>query len=98
MVGNCRPFLAQQISLIRPKLIITLGQLAFEALNFTQISFTDALCITLETRQHMLLPPFGHHWTLMPWPHPSGRNRWLNKPENRQKLERSFQTVATFLT
>jgi len=33
MTRNCRPYLTQQISLIRPKLIITLGRLAFETLN-----------------------------------------------------------------
>jgi len=97
MAKNCRPFLDAQISIIRPKLIITLGQLAFETLNFSDLKFPDALCIPLKTQEHVLLPPFGFHLTLLPWPHPSGLNRWLNRPENRQKLERSFQTVATFL-
>jgi uracil-DNA glycosylase family 4 len=98
MAKNCRPFLEAQISLIRPKLIITLGQLAFETLNFSEMTFSNALCTPLESRQHVLLPPFGYHLTLLPWPHPSGLNRWLNEKENRQKLERSFRTVATFLS
>jgi uracil-DNA glycosylase family 4 len=97
MVRNCRPFLEKQIALIRPKLIITLGRLAFETLNFSYMSYTDALCIPLETKEHVLLPRFGYHLTLLPWPHPSGLNRWLNEKRNRQALEKSFQTVATFL-
>jgi uracil-DNA glycosylase family 4 len=97
MAGNCRPYLSQQISLIRPQLIITLGQLAFETLNFAQISFPDALCVPLQTQEHVLLSPFGYHLTLLPWPHPSGLNRWLNKDKNRAALTKSFDTVATFL-
>lgn len=98
MAKNCQPFLDQQISEIRPNLVITLGRLAFETLNFTPLQFADALCLSLETHEHVLLPPFGYHWTLLPWPHPSGLNRWLNKEENRQALEKSFQAVALFLT
>jgi uracil-DNA glycosylase len=98
MAHNCRPFLDTQISIVKPKLIITLGQLAFETLNFTEISFSDALCTPLETREHVLLSPFAFHLTLLPWPHPSGLNRWLNDEGNRQRLERSFQTVAAFLS
>jgi uracil-DNA glycosylase family 4 len=97
MSKNCRYFLDAQISIIRPKLIITLGQLAFETLNFTELSFNDALCTAVETREHVLLSPFDHHFTLLPWPHPSGLNHWLNEEKNRQKLESSFETVAMFL-
>jgi uracil-DNA glycosylase family 4 len=97
MVQNCRPYLDQQISLIRPRLIITLGRLAFESLNFSTVSFSDALCIPLQSREHVLFSPFEYHFALLPWPHPSGLNRWLNKPKNREALRRSFQTVATFL-
>jgi len=97
MTPNCRPFLQKQITLIRPKLIITLGQLAFDELNFTDLMFSDALCLPLASREHVLLSPFGYHFTLLPWPHPSGLNRWLNKPQNRQRLEKSFATVGIFL-
>lgn len=98
MVGNCRPFLTQQVSLIRPRLIITLGRIAFETLNFTAISFSQALCSPLETRNHVLFSQFGYHFTLLPWPHPSGLNRWLNVEKNREALQRSFEAVAPFLT
>jgi uracil-DNA glycosylase family 4 len=97
MTSNCRPFLQKQINLIRPKLIITLGQLAFDELNFSALTFSDALCIPLLSRQHVLLSPFGYDYTLLPWPHPSGLNRWLNKPANRERLQQSFPIVGTFL-
>ena len=97
MTRNCRPYLIQQISLIRPRLIIALGRLAFETLNFTSLQFAEALCVPLRTREHLLFSPFDYDFTLLAWPHPSGLNRWLNKEKNRTALEKSFEIVATFI-
>jgi len=97
MAKNCAPFLQRQILQVRPALIITLGRRAYEALRVVDDAYEDALCNPLETANFVLVTPFGFHYTLLHWPHPSGLNRWLNLPANRERLERSFDCVRQFL-
>lgn len=97
MAGHCRGFLYDQITLIHPELIITLGKRSFDTLTFTSLSYEDALCTPLRTSEHVLVTPYGFHFSAIHWPHPSGLNRWLNESANRDRLELSFRFVGSFL-
>jgi DNA polymerase len=97
MARNCQPFLHRQLAIIRPALVISLGAVSFENLNFTSLDYSGALCQTLATTDHLLFPPFGEHFTLLVWPHPSGLNRWLNDSSNAAALTASFDVVRRFL-
>jgi len=97
MAKNCAPFLERQISQIRPALIITLGKRAYEVLRVVEGTYEDALCRPQETADFVLVTPFGFHYSLMHWPHPSGLNRWLNEPANRKRLDQSFDYVRQFV-
>lgn len=97
MAHRCRRFLFRQIEIIRPQLIITLGQCAYEELRLENTPYTDALCALQTSEGTLLTTPFGYHFTLLPWPHPSGRNLWLNDSANLVRLNESFQLVRPYL-
>jgi len=96
MARRCHHFLKSQLEIIRPKLVITLGQESFEYLRIVDGEYNELLCRLFLPADHSLLPhqPFG---ALMHWPHPSGLNRWHNVPENKIELDDSFAVVKEFL-
>ena len=96
MLHNCRHFLQKQLSLIQPRLVITLGGVAYKELAFTDVPYEQALCQSFSTAEHLLLSPFSFNFTLLAWPHPSGRNLWHNEAENLEALNRSFALVKRF--
>ena len=97
MARNCAPFLQQQIEKVRPELIVTLGGEAYMGLRFTAQDYDRALCNPVNSADHLLFSPFGFHFWLLPWPHPSGLNRWHNSLENKERLRRSFAFLRQVL-
>lgn len=99
MLANCRRFLVQQLRLIRPELVISLGADAYAELSFSGKDYSMALCRAENSRDYFLAeaPPHGFHFTLLPWPHPSGRNRYLNEAEVKTRLAESFAVVRAVL-
>lgn len=97
MAANCASFLQRQILEIRPALVITLGKRSFDALTITSEDYNLALCKPFNTADTLLVTAFDFHYSLLHWPHPSGRNRWLNVPGNRDRLNASFDYVRKFL-
>lgn len=85
MVRNCVPYLETQIMLFRPQVIITLGR------------FPLAEYLRLRGRDLRVAPLDAFVGTAEKWdnadvvflPHTSGTSRWLNKPQNRQLLEKA---------
>jgi uracil-DNA glycosylase len=97
MARNCRPLLFQQITIIRPTVIITLGAPAYNHLRMIDASYDEALCKIYSTETHALVTPAGLHYWHLPWPHPSGLNRWHNEPANRSLLTDSFVALRKLL-
>ncbi len=97
MVHNCRTFLNLQLTIIQPRLVITLGQEAFEELRFETSEYNLALCREYRSLDYVLMTPVGFHYSLLPWPHPSGLNRWHNNKSNVQLLNASFEIVGRYL-
>jgi len=97
MAHNCRSFLNKQLSIIRPALVITLGQEAYEELSFNEMRYDLALCREQRSSEIVFMTPVGFHYNLLPWPHPSGLNRWHNDEENNEMLKASFQIVIAYL-
>jgi uracil-DNA glycosylase family 4 len=98
MLVRCRHFLDAQLAALRPRVVITLGKVAFDEMAVDETPFSEAICRFYDTRQENLLVgrrPFDY--LLVPWPHPSGRNRWLNEPSNRSLLENTFRRVKSVL-
>jgi len=97
MASKCRHFLQRQMLCVRPALVITLGRHSYEALRTSKESYREALCKLVDTTQNVLVTPFGFHYSLLHWPHPSGLNHWLNSQQNKERLKDSFEYVKTFL-
>ena len=75
MIQNCRPHLAREFELLRPEVVVPVGGLATkELLGIGRLA--DAVGEEI-TRDGV---------TYVPLPHPSGASTWLNRPENKERL------------
>ncbi|MBO0685438.1 MAG: uracil-DNA glycosylase, partial [Candidatus Dormibacteraeota bacterium] len=81
-VRNCSGWLEAELELLRPTVIIPVGQMAIR--RFLGPG-------SLEER---VGNTFGEGPTYVPLPHPSGQSRWLNDPANRARLERALVTLS----
>ena len=81
-IANCAPWLESELRLLRPRVLITVGQLA--ATRFLGPG-------RLEERVGR---SFGEAPVIVPLPHPSGQSRWLNDPANRARLERALSLIS----
>ena len=97
MVRECRHFLATQIRLVRPQVLITLGKVAYDDLRFMPSEYNDAVCQPLRASDTVLVNEFDFDFTLLPWPHPSGLNRQLNDESLIARLEGSMAVVTPWL-
>jgi uracil-DNA glycosylase family 4 len=98
MKYNCRHFLDNQLSIIMPTLVISLGAHAYNALRFTPEPFETAICKKYYSADYLLIPPYDSHFYLVVWPHPSPVNRWFNIDKNKQRLKESFELVRPFIS
>ena len=97
MARNCSGFLQRQIMAIKPQVVITLGKDAYFNLRFLAQGYDEALCLPVHTSSFLLFAQLGFHFWFLPWPHPSGLNRWHNIPENRQRLQESLGFIHRLL-
>jgi uracil-DNA glycosylase len=81
-VRNCASWLDAELGLLRPRVLIPVGQLAIRRF-LGPGSLEDRVGAT-----------FGGDPLVIPLPHPSGQSRWLNDPGNRQRLERALAALG----
>jgi uracil-DNA glycosylase family 4 len=81
-VALCRPYLDQQLALIRPTSILLVGGLAIDR-YFPGRPLATLIGNRFET----------DGMALIPLPHPSGASRWLNVPEHKALLHRALAHV-----
>jgi uracil-DNA glycosylase family 4 len=82
-VANCAHWLDAELRLIKPKVLILVGQLAIA--RFLGPG-------RLEDRVGL---SFGERPVMVPLPHPSGQSRWLNDPANRERLASALALLGT---
>lgn len=75
----CAPFLARELELVDPALVIPVGRIAIS--RFLGKTRLDAAVGTVHKRDGKLF---------LPLPHPSGANLWLNRPESQRLLDRAL--------
>jgi uracil-DNA glycosylase len=78
---NCASWLDAELALMRPRVLIPVGQLAIR--RFLGPG-------SLEERVGRT---FGTEPLVIPLPHPSGQSRWLNDPANRDRLARALAAL-----
>lgn len=96
-IALCTPFLERELDLVRPEVMILLGQLAIERF-WGKAALSDAVGksrrIERTPRSDVARRP-AEPWTitLVPLPHPSGASRWLNDPVNKELLRRGLRVL-----
>ena len=80
-VANCAHWLDAELKLLRPKMIILVGQMAI------------ARFLGPGPLEDRVGKRFGEGPVLVPLPHPSGQNRWLNEPANRERLASALELI-----
>jgi uracil-DNA glycosylase len=81
-VANCAHWLEAELRLLKPKALILVGQMATS--RFLGPG-------SLEDR---VGKRFGERPVMVPLPHPSGQNRWLNAPANRDRLAAALALIS----
>jgi uracil-DNA glycosylase len=81
-IANCAHWLDEELRLLKPKVIIPIGQLAIR-----RFLGPGALEERVGNR-------YGESPVVIPLPHPSGQSRWLNAPANRERLAKALALIA----
>jgi len=81
-IANCAHWLEAEIAMLRPRLIIPVGQLAI------------ARFLGPGTLEDRVGRSFGDAPAVVPLPHPSGQSRWLNDVANRERLARALALIS----
>ena len=78
-IALCRPWLEQELALLRPRVILLLGGLAID--RYWGKGPLDAAVGRSRVKEGI---------TYIPLPHPSGASRWLNDPAHRELLRKGL--------
>ena len=81
-IANCAHWLDSELELVRPKVLIPVGQLAI------------ARFLGPGSLEERVGKRFGERPVIIPLPHPSGQNRWLNAPANRERLTEALALIG----
>ncbi len=76
----CAPWLDEELQLLRPHVLLLIGQLAIERF-WGRAPLEEVIGRTRRERDGRVLIPF---------PHPSGASRWLNDPGHARLLQRAI--------
>lgn len=81
----CAPWLAEELAVINPRVLILIGGLAIGRFLGTDRPMTDLIGEQFEMDGRALVP----------LPHPSGASQWFNQPANKERLARALAILAT---
>jgi uracil-DNA glycosylase family 4 len=81
-VQLCASWLDAELALVRPRVVLLVGTLAIERF-WGKVPLSEVVGKSRVDGERMLIP----------LPHPSGASRWLNDPENRERLARALAVV-----
>jgi uracil-DNA glycosylase len=81
-IANCAHWLDAEIAMLRPRVIIPVGQLAI------------ARFLGAGSLEERVGRAFGDRPVVVPLPHPSGQSRWLNEVANRERLARALAVIS----
>ncbi|MEO8744622.1 MAG: uracil-DNA glycosylase family protein [Candidatus Dormiibacterota bacterium] len=81
-VANCTHWLDAELRLLKPRVLILVGQLAI------------ARFLGPGRLEDRVGHRFGDRPVMVPLPHPSGQSRWLNDHANRARLTAALELIA----
>jgi uracil-DNA glycosylase len=77
----CAPFLERELALVQPEIIVPVGSLAVRRF-VGRVRLADVVGTAVETKEGQVL---------IPLPHPSGVNLWLNRQENKDRVSQALE-------
>ena len=86
-IRNCSSWMDNEIQILRPRLIIPVGRLAI-----TQIIDCEKLEKVISCK--FQVERAGHHFDVIPLPHPSGASPWHKIPPGKQLTQRALRLIA----
>ena len=86
-VRNCAGWMDDEIGILRPRLIVPVGRLAIA-------QFIDCEKLENVIGQEFQVARGGHHFDLIPLPHPSGASPWHKIPPGKSLTERALKLIA----
>src|ERR1019366_4468755 len=69
-IGRCETWLAREVAILEPELVIAVGTLAIERVTGMKAPLANIVGTTLQARWH------GRDVDVIPLPHPSGASPW----------------------
>ena len=84
----CACFLLSEINLVQPKVIVPIGRSAIKWFFPSVKNMDEVIAKRLDWVYD------GRNYVLIPLPHPSGRNAWLNSKESRAKKDEALDLLA----
>ncbi|MCS7250456.1 MAG: uracil-DNA glycosylase family protein [candidate division WOR-3 bacterium] len=82
---NCLPYLYSEIELLKPKIIIPIGILAIKTI-LGKKKIDEVIGKVFKWKNSLIIP----------LPHPSGANVWLNKKENQRKIKKALKEIKNY--
>lgn len=96
---KCRLFLDRQINIVTPKICITLGAKPLSYLFNNQNSLEEVVGSIWEEKDfNPTVPVLPAGCKILPLPHPSPSNRWLNEEAHRKLVEKAIASLRRELT
>jgi len=86
--GRWRGFVAREIAILRPRLVLPVGRLAIRETLGHEAPIAEVVGKRLRVRFH------GVDADVIPLPHPSGASTWFKMEPGRELLERALALVA----
>jgi uracil-DNA glycosylase len=86
-IRNCASWMADEIRILRPHLIIPTGRLAI-------MQFIDCAKLEDVIGRKFRVTRAGHRFDLIPLPHPSGASPWHKIPPGKALTERALRLIA----
>ncbi|MEA3376881.1 MAG: uracil-DNA glycosylase family protein [Chloroflexota bacterium] len=76
----CASYLKQELGLVQPEIVVPVGSMAVRRL-LGQVRLSDVVGDVIEGSEGRLIVPL---------PHPSGVNLWLNRPNNQERVAQAL--------
>lgn len=87
-IDRCRTFLAREVEILKPGLVIPVGALAIEQVLGRRPPLVEVVGRTHVGHYH------GHPCDILPLPHPSGASTWHRKEPGSALLEQALELLA----
>lgn len=80
----CASFLERELTVVQPEIIVPVGSLAVQRF-VGRVRLADVVGTTIKRNKERVIVPL---------PHPSGVNLWLNRPENQERVTRALEHLS----